>query len=282
VDNASSDATPQIAKELMAQYPNIRYVLETNLGLSRARNRGWQEAQGQYVAYLDDDAKVPPHWLKKALEIIALQSPLAFGGPFYPFYLTPKPDWYKDEYGSYVKATQACFTDNEAFLTGGNMCIRREVFIQQQGFPVELGMNGTQLSYAEETFLFRHLVNQYGKCLYFDPEFFIYHLVRPEKMRLSYAAYVFFASGRDYYSAVLANTYNEGKLIYKYKAILLFFRQILLLLGHLILFPFRDKQKVIYIQQYIYEVIYQDFFLLSVWYSSIKSLFLQPERLNGK
>jgi len=41
---------------------NFYVVVENRLGLSYARNRGWNEAVGQYVAYIDDDAKACSDW----------------------------------------------------------------------------------------------------------------------------------------------------------------------------------------------------------------------------
>lgn len=54
-----TDAT----RELVAQYPRLRYVREERPGLDRARNRALREAEGEVVAFTDDDAVVDPGWL---------------------------------------------------------------------------------------------------------------------------------------------------------------------------------------------------------------------------
>jgi glycosyltransferase involved in cell wall biosynthesis len=270
VDNASTDHTHEVVEKFMVDHPNIQYVYEPIIGLSFARNHGWQVARSDYVAYLDDDSLVSPHWLMKALEIIANQSPLAFGGPFYPFYITPKPAWYKDEYGSYVKAKQACFTDDESFITGGNMCIRREVLEKEHGFPEELGMKGNKFSYGEETFLFRRLVTQYGKCLYFDPEFFIYHLVRPEKMHFLTLMQMRFASGRDYHYAILANGGNKNGILWRGKSCPSFLSKLKHSRNYFPPGSSRNGRKSVYLQQYLYEMIFRVSFYVGVGYSSIR------------
>ena len=55
VDNASTDGTKQVVSEYSGA-SNLRCLYEPVIGLSRARNTGWGNARGEYVAYLDDDA----------------------------------------------------------------------------------------------------------------------------------------------------------------------------------------------------------------------------------
>jgi O-antigen biosynthesis protein len=59
VDDGSRDATPDIAK----QFPSIRYIRQENQGLSAARNAGIRAAQGEIVAFTDDDCRADEDWL---------------------------------------------------------------------------------------------------------------------------------------------------------------------------------------------------------------------------
>src|SRR5271157_3222925 len=88
IDNASTDSTKETVDRFISQSPNFSYYYESQVGLSFARNRGWQEAKGEYVAYLDDDCRIPLDWIPKALKIIDEKFPLAFGGPYLPDYET--------------------------------------------------------------------------------------------------------------------------------------------------------------------------------------------------
>ena len=64
VDNApDDDSTRAIVDHLAETDPRIRYVRESQPGLSRARNRGLAEAHGAIVAYTDDDVRVDPLWI---------------------------------------------------------------------------------------------------------------------------------------------------------------------------------------------------------------------------
>ena len=92
VDNNSNDSTKEFVQKFTVQNSkyNIRYILEPNQGLSHARNRGWKEAKGEYVAYTDDDCKIPPEWLTVAKNTIEKYSPDVFGGPYFAFYLSDR------------------------------------------------------------------------------------------------------------------------------------------------------------------------------------------------
>ena len=57
VDDGSTDSSADIVRQIIERYPehNIRLVSQTNAGVSAARNRGIEEATGEYIALLDGD-----------------------------------------------------------------------------------------------------------------------------------------------------------------------------------------------------------------------------------
>ncbi|MEG4211637.1 glycosyltransferase [Microcoleus sp. S13_B4] len=64
IDNCpATDAT----KELVKNYPQVRYVREEVLGSSAARNRALREAKHEFVAFTDDDAAPDQNWLRSLL-----------------------------------------------------------------------------------------------------------------------------------------------------------------------------------------------------------------------
>lgn len=188
VDNRSSDHTQEIAQKFVGDIKNFKVVLEEKQGLSHARNRGWQEASGLYVAYLDDDAKAAPNWCEKNLAAFQGKSPgtVAVGGKILPWYRERPPAWFSDvletrswgETPGYLSQEQS-----EYGFSGSNMSFRRDVLSAYHGFNPAFGMSGNKMSFAEETELFSRLCADHYRFWY-DPEIVVYHLVSPASLRL--------------------------------------------------------------------------------------------------
>ena len=69
VDNNSTDHTQKVVEEFQPECScQMRYVVETNAGLSYARNRGIDEASGNIVAFVDDDVFFDKAWLREILK----------------------------------------------------------------------------------------------------------------------------------------------------------------------------------------------------------------------
>jgi glycosyltransferase involved in cell wall biosynthesis len=67
VDDGSTDASSTVAE----RYPMVRYILQPHQGLHAARNRGLQEARGEYLVILDADDRLLPHHLAQSLQAFA-------------------------------------------------------------------------------------------------------------------------------------------------------------------------------------------------------------------
>jgi len=72
VDNNSRDRTREaVASFAGAANVPVRYVLESQQGLSHARNRGVREAHGAVIAFTDDDVLPAPDWLASIAKAFA-------------------------------------------------------------------------------------------------------------------------------------------------------------------------------------------------------------------
>ncbi len=128
VDDGSKDATAAIAAEY-----EVRLIRQANAGLSNARNAGWQNARGEIVAYLDDDAAPDPHWLHYLAGSFRSSDYAGVGGPNVAF-----PD---DSFVAQCvdhapgNPTHVLLTDRTAeHLPGCNMAFRRSCLEAIGGF----------------------------------------------------------------------------------------------------------------------------------------------------
>jgi len=254
VDNNSQDNTRAVTDDFSRRSPNIRYCYETRQGLSHARNCGWQEARGAYVAYIDDECKVPAQWLNVAKDIIEQVSPAVFGGPYYGYHNTSPPRWWKESYGAFEHSETASVLTQGEYVRGGNIFIRRRLLETVGGFDNRYGMVDQKLAYGEETELQRRIrAIRPHELIYYDPQLYVYHLVRPEKMSLRWILYSHFAGGRFSYHVFQDNTPQTSRL----PQLQLLVQAVLTLLKFFADLPIavlrRDRKRYPYLQNYLYE-----------------------------
>jgi len=77
VDDGSTDATPELA----SLYKSVRYVRQTNHGLSVARNTGLAAATGEIVAFTDSDCRADEDWLYYLVGDLFSSRFAGIGGP---------------------------------------------------------------------------------------------------------------------------------------------------------------------------------------------------------
>ena len=84
VDDGSTDGTAALCDELSGKFAEIRCVHQQNAGVSAARNRGIDEAQGEYLWFVDADDTVDEGSLADAAKVAEEQKPdmLIFGMSF--------------------------------------------------------------------------------------------------------------------------------------------------------------------------------------------------------
>ena len=68
VNDGSPDETEKVALEYTWKDSRIKYVFKENGGLSSARNKGIELAQGEFILPLDADDIIHPEYMEKAME----------------------------------------------------------------------------------------------------------------------------------------------------------------------------------------------------------------------
>jgi glycosyltransferase involved in cell wall biosynthesis len=255
VDNRCTDDTRLVVEDFVRRFPNLRYFYEEQLGSSNARNRGWREARGDVVAFMDDDGKAPPKWLSVAARVVQAQSPDLFGGPIYPIYDAPKPAWFRDDYGTLSPGGQSRYLNSPAeYLYGSNLFVRLDSLEALGGFDERLGMKGRRIGYGEETVLIRAARRLHPEArIFFEQDLHNYHLVRREKMRFRWQLRHRFAQGRDGY-----HTFNDGVHTLAPRHVLgILALPVVIAVEATVGALLRDRRPYPYLQNYYYERVFQ-------------------------
>lgn len=76
VNDGSVDGGDRIVSQKFEhKYQQIKLINQENKGLSSARNRGLQDARGDFVWFIDSDDRIVPNCLKQIIEILKIESP---------------------------------------------------------------------------------------------------------------------------------------------------------------------------------------------------------------
>ena len=201
IDNNSKDGTKNLVEQYKTITP-ITYYIEEEQGLSHARNAGINIANGNYIAFIDDDATINKNWLNSLLTGIKTIKADGFGGPIYPRFESECPSWIDKRYffrefksiDGYLNPLVA-----RGGFSGGNMCIHKSIFKKIGVFNVNLGMKGNKLGLGEESELFYRLFTSLkGNRLYNITEMSITHFEASFKFEKQYLKERIILSGKQF------------------------------------------------------------------------------------
>lgn len=138
IDDGSSDGSLLVLQDFAAKYSKLRVVSQQNSGVSVARNRGVQESNGEWIAFLDADDV----WLSKFLEVMhrlieSCPKARMVGSNFY-ILQARKIFCMKNSFrDGYIDFFRWWTPQKIPFHTSGH-CIRRDVFLEVGGYNERL------------------------------------------------------------------------------------------------------------------------------------------------
>ncbi len=175
VIDQSADTDTKDAIQKYLSDPRLRYIRTDTVGLGWSRNIGLEEARGQIVAYVDDDATVFADWLEKIERVFQSDSRIGLvycrvdPAPFQAeqgyipelilqrdFVLTKVSDCYEVELG-----------------IGAGMAVCKAILQEIGSFDVYLGAGAYFSSGEDRDIAIRLLLK--GYCVYFSSEIKVIH-----------------------------------------------------------------------------------------------------------
>jgi glucosyl-dolichyl phosphate glucuronosyltransferase len=194
VDNNSSDDTRRIVEARQATYPvPLRYHFEGRQGKSIALNSGLSHAQGDIIAFTDDDVEVPEGWLEAAVRPLKTRPGIAYtGGPVEPMWEAPPPAWLAPagNLGGTIAVKDHgsepfIFEERRKTPLGVNMAVRRELIDEIGGFRPDLGRRGNSLLGQEQAEFF-YRSRAAGALGLYVPEMVVRHHVPSARLTAHY------------------------------------------------------------------------------------------------
>jgi glycosyltransferase involved in cell wall biosynthesis len=152
VDDGSNDRSAQICREILkryeGKYPKITYVFQKNGGLSRARNTGIFLAQGDIIAFIDQDAVADHVWICNiVIPFLSSKTVYAIGGEINNLDSNSWFAWFihKVHY-------QAAVLSSDCGIVGTNMAFRKEAFEYTSGFFNVFNSRGDETAFIVDLF----------------------------------------------------------------------------------------------------------------------------------
>lgn len=191
VDNNSKDTTRKVVEEAAGRYPGrFSYLFEAQQGKSNALNAGIRRAQGEILAFMDDDVIVDPEWLQNLTAIFEQADWDGAGGRILPEGSFIPPAWLSLE-GKYALAPLALFDlglqpgELREPPIGTNMAFRKEVFEKLGGFRTDLGPSpGSEARSEDMEFGDRALAA--GQRLWYQASAIVYHSLPANRLTKKY------------------------------------------------------------------------------------------------
>jgi len=136
VDNGSTDRTMEIA----ASYPNVKVVREDKKGTSLARDRGFREATGDVIGFIDADTRLRRGWTRRVARRFEDPTVACVSGPYWYYDLSTPMASFVIFFNWYIAYPVFLFINT--FVIGGNFAIRRSVLEKMNGFDTSIAFHG--------------------------------------------------------------------------------------------------------------------------------------------
>ena len=221
VDSASTDQTAAVVEEFAQRAPfPVRYVREDRLGHSIALNTGIQAAQGEIIAFTDDDGCPVPDWLlhldsafekKQADWVFGRVEPIWDGGQT-PRWFGPQvlPMFALLDYGPQAFVVR----DSDQMFIGVNNACRRASLDRVGGYRPDLGPMGGGIVGAigaDEDLFHRALAA--GCTIVYEPAAMVQHIISASRSTKRYHLRQLWRGASHRYRAIRTSSFSGSRFL---------------------------------------------------------------------
>jgi succinoglycan biosynthesis protein ExoM len=181
VDNDDAHSAAEVVQEFQrSRKLAVTYESETARNFAVVRNRAVQSAQGDFIAFIDDDEIPGEDWLLRLLETVHHHDCDGALGPVRPYFETPAPRWLDRSGLCERPAHPTGMMLHWSQMRTGNALLRRDIFE-----PGGIWFDPAFRTGGEDVDFFKR-AQAAGRRFVWCEEAPAYELVPPERMRLAY------------------------------------------------------------------------------------------------
>ena len=168
----------------------VKVVVSEGFGLSKARNAGVKNAEGEFIAFIDDDAVAEKDWLENLVENYDDPCVVGVGGFVEPMWEGNHPVWFPEELNWIVGCSYKGLPERKASVRnpiGCNMSFRKGVFEKVGYFRSDIGRFGKKLLAGEEAELSTRILEKIPNSkIVYEPSAVVHHRVDKSRANLKY------------------------------------------------------------------------------------------------
>jgi succinoglycan biosynthesis protein ExoM len=183
IDNDVEESAKSIVESYSqsARIP-VRYDVEPERGFALVRNRAVANAQGDFIAFIDDDEVPNNTWLINLFKISEKFGADGVLGPVKPLFAVEPPEWVlKGKFCERQSFETGTVLNSDKYMRTGNVLLRMSIFDKvSQPFDVRYGKTG-----GEDSDYFRRMLD-IGKIFVWCDEAIVYELFPAERMERIY------------------------------------------------------------------------------------------------
>ena len=195
------DYNEVLEARLSERHPGVRVVANRHKkGLSGARNTGIEEAAGDVIVFLDDDAWADSDWLGHILQAYDSPTVAGVGGAIAPIWPDSRPAFFPPEFDWVIGCSYEGMQTSGRVrnLIGANMSFRREVFETVGSFDTGVGRTASKPLGGEDTELCIRVLAEWPDSRFvIEDEALVHHHVSPDRTMWSYFIRRCYAEGKS-------------------------------------------------------------------------------------
>lgn len=190
VDNNSTDTTQEVVATYASDFPvPLKYVFEAQQGAAFARSRGATEANGDWIAFLDDDNLPNDDWLFQAAQFAQNRPHIgAFNGQIHGAYEVEPPAEVKDiaVYLAIVERGSKPHRYDRVLPPTAGLVVQRQVWLTHvPKRPALVGRTTSAMLGSEDIEAILHIQNA-GWEIWYNPNMHLDHQIPHWRLERSY------------------------------------------------------------------------------------------------